>query len=101
MLTHQTLDDLHAMGSQTARGSDEVYRILQAVQDVEVVAFIQEETNGRCSVGLRSNGTCDVGTLARSLGGGGHTLAAGYTARGGISGIRERLLQALLPLLDD
>jgi phosphoesterase RecJ-like protein len=101
LLTYQTLEDLRSMGSIAARGSDEVYRILQAVQDVEVVAFIQEEANGRCSVGLRSNGACDVGTLARSMGGGGHTLAAGYTAPGGIAGIREQLLQALTPLLGD
>ena len=99
LVTYQSLEDLRSMGSVAARGSDEVYRILQAVEDVEVVAFIQEEDQGRCSVGLRSNGACDVGTLARSMGGGGHTLAAGYTVPGGIAGIREQLLQALTPLL--
>ena len=67
----------------------------------EVVAFIQEEEQGRCSVGLRSNGRWDVGTLARSLGGGGHTLAAGYSGQGSIAGTRERLLQALIPLLGE
>ena len=99
LVTYQTLEDLRSTGSKAARGSDEVYRILQAVQGVEVVAFIQEEVKGRCSVGLRSNGACDVGTLARSMGGGGHTLAAGYTAPGSIAGIKEQLLQALTPLL--
>jgi len=99
LVTYQSLEDLRSMGSVAARGSDEVYRILQAVEGVEVVAFIQEEEQGRCSVGLRSNGACDVGTLARSMGGGGHTLAAGYTVPGGIAGIREQLLQALTPLL--
>jgi phosphoesterase RecJ-like protein len=99
-VTHQSLEDLHSLGAGVARGSDEVYRILQAVQDVEVVAFIQEEEQGRCSVGLRSNGSWDVGTLARSMGGGGHTLAAGYSAPGSIAGIREQLLQELRLLLD-
>jgi phosphoesterase RecJ-like protein len=99
LLTYQTLGDLRSLGSTAARGSDEVYRILQAVEDVEVVAFIQEEEQGHCSVGLRSNGACDVGVLARSMGGGGHTLAAGYTAPGSIAGIQEQLLQALEPLL--
>ena len=99
LLTWQTLEDLRSMGSKAARGSDEVYRILQAVQGVEVVAFIQEEPQGRCSVGLRSNGTCDVGSLARSMGGGGHVPAAGYTAPGRIADIREQLLQALTPLM--
>ena len=99
LLTWQTLEDLRSMESKAARGSDEVYRILQAVKGVEVVAFIQEESQGRCSVGLRSNGTCDVGSLARSMGGGGHFPAAGYTVAGSIADIREQLLQALTPLM--
>lgn len=99
LITYQTLEELHSAGSTAARGSDEVYRILQAVGCVEVVAFIQEEEQGRCSVGLRSSSTCDVGNLARSMGGGGHTLAAGYTRLGSIAGIREQLLLALEPLV--
>ena len=99
LITYQTLEELHSAGSTAARGSDEVYRILQAVGGVEVVAFIQEEEQGRCSVGLRSGSTCDVGNLARSMGGGGHTLAAGYTRSGSIAGIREQLLLALEPLV--
>ena len=95
LVTYQSLEDLRSLGADVARGSDEVYRILQAVQEVEVVAFIQEEEQGRCSVGLRSNGSWDVGTLARSMGGGGHTLAAGYSAAGSISATREKLIQAL------
>ena len=95
LVTYQTLEDLRSLGADVARGSDEVYRILQAVRDVEVVAFIQEEEEGRCSVGLRSNGSWDVGTLAHSMGGGGHTLAAGYSAAGSISSTRKKLLRAL------
>jgi phosphoesterase RecJ-like protein len=100
LVTWQTLEDLRSLGAGLARGSDEVYRILQAVQDVEVVVFIQEEDRDRCSVGLRSNGTWDVGTLARSMGGGGHALAAGYSAAGSIAETRERMLEALTSLLD-
>jgi phosphoesterase RecJ-like protein len=99
LITYQTLEELQSAGSGAARGSDEVYRILQTVRGVEVVAFIQEEEQGRCSVGLRSGSTCDVGNLARSMGGGGHTLAAGYTGSGSIAGIREKLLLALEPLV--
>jgi len=101
LVTYQTQEDLRSLGSKAARGSDEVYRILQAVQGVEVVAFIQEEEQGRCSVGLRSNGRWDVGTLARSMGGGGHTLAAGYSASGSITETKARMLQALTPLLGE
>jgi phosphoesterase RecJ-like protein len=101
LVTYQTLEDLRSVGPTASRGSDEVYRILQSVEGVEVVAFIQEESGGRCSVGLRSNGTCDVGTLARSMGGGGHTLAAGYTVRGTIDATKDKLLQVLTPVLPE
>jgi phosphoesterase RecJ-like protein len=99
LVTYQTSEDLRSAGSTAARGSDEVYRILQAVRDVQVVAFIQEEEQGRCSVGLRSNGIVDVGQLARSFGGGGHTLAAGYTVTENVAAAREGLLRALRPLV--
>jgi len=99
LITYQTVEDLHSVGLTAARGSDEVYRILQNVRGVEVVAFIQEEEQGRCSVGLRSSSTCDVGNLAQSMGGGGHTLAAGYTRSGSIAGMREQLLLTLKPLV--
>jgi phosphoesterase RecJ-like protein len=99
LITYQTLEELNSAGSTAARGSDEVYRILQTVRGVEVIAFIQEEEQGRCSVGLRSSSTCDVGNLARFMGGGGHTLAAGYTRSGSLGGIREQLLLTLEPLM--
>jgi phosphoesterase RecJ-like protein len=97
----QSLQDLTEAGGGSAalRGSEETYRLLQALRGVEVVAFLQEEAGGRCSVGLRSNQTVDVARLARSLGGGGHVRAAGYTRRGTLEQVRGELLQALGPLL--
>ena len=76
LLTWETLEDLKGV---TARGSDELYRMLQSVKGVRVVALIREESEAACSVGLRSNGEVDVGSIARSLGGGGHRAAAGFT----------------------
>lgn len=99
LITCQSLEELREAGPTAARGSDEVYRILQAVRGVEVVVFIQEEEQGRCSVGLRSSNTYDVGNLARSMGGGGHTLAAGYTSSGSVDAVRRGLLLALKPLV--
>jgi phosphoesterase RecJ-like protein len=101
LLTRQSAAQLRRAGLAAARGSDELFRILQAVQGVEVIAFIQEQRPGRCSVGLRSNGRCDVGKLAASMGGGGHTLAAGYTTSGSLTAVRERLLAALKTLVEE
>ncbi len=99
LITYQNLEDLRFAGSPASRGSDEVYRILLAVKGVEVVALLQEEENGRCSVGLRSNSYCNVGALARSMGGGGHDQAAGYTATGSIAATRKQLVAALAKVL--
>lgn len=45
--------------------------------DVAVLAKVHEE--GRVKVSLRSRGATDVGSIAASMGGGGHRLAAGFT----------------------
>jgi phosphoesterase RecJ-like protein len=98
ILTFQTLADLARAGPVATRGSDELYRILQNVRGVEVVAFLQEEKEG-CTVGLRSNTDLDVGQLARSLGGGGHVQASGYALSVSIPEARRQLLRALRELL--
>ncbi|MBN1834490.1 MAG: DHH family phosphoesterase [Spirochaetales bacterium] len=77
------------------RGSDEVYQILQCVRGVEIVALVKEEAGGRCSVGLRSAGSLDVGALAADLGGGGHRRAAGYGRPGSIAEVEAQLLAEL------
>jgi phosphoesterase RecJ-like protein len=64
---------------------------LKAVRDAEVIAFIVEVEDGRYKVSLRSRGDGEVGTLARSLGGGGHARAAGFR----FSGSLEELVSVL------
>lgn len=47
------------------------------------------------TVSTRSRGTADVGALCVSLGGGGHRLAAGYTAHGSLDTVIAQLRAAL------
>ncbi len=77
------------------RGSDDLYKHLQSVKRNEVVVFIKQENDCECDVGLRSNGKVDVAKLAQSFGGGGHTLAAGYTVSGSIDEVRRDILEKL------
>jgi phosphoesterase RecJ-like protein len=91
LVTWQTLEDQHAAGA-AARGSAELYTLLQMVAGSEIVVMVKEEAEDRCSVGLRSSGAFDVGRLAQSLGGGGHKPAAGYVAEGTIEHVTSCLL---------
>lgn len=98
LLCTQTQED-QRIGSGEG-GSDELYRLLQTVAGVLIVVFIRQESGNEFSVGLRSTGGIDVGTVARSLGGGGHAPAAGCTMKGSLEQVRRRVLDAVAPLID-
>ena len=87
------------MDAGFARGSDEVYRVLQIVAQAEVIVFLRQEAPRRFSVGFRSASRVDVGSLAQSLGGGGHARAAGCTLTGTLDEVRRAVLAELGLLL--
>lgn len=74
-----TLDDL----DQTGVGIDETEKLIDLVRSTRsatVAAMFKEQPDGSYRASLRSKGPTSVGAIARSLGGGGHELAAGFTA---------------------
>jgi phosphoesterase RecJ-like protein len=97
LFTWWTLADSRKSGRQLARGSDEVYRILRGVEEVEVIVFARQEARRRFSVGFRSVERVDVGELAQALGGGGHARAAGCTLTGSLTEVRRMVLEELEP----
>lgn len=73
-----TLSDL----AETGVAPDETDKLIDAVRSTraaDVAALFKEQGDGRYRVSLRSKGP-SVGALARTRGGGGHELAAGFTA---------------------
>ncbi len=52
---------------------------LRLAEEADVAALAKVHDDGRVKVSLRSRGATDVGSLAASMGGGGHRLAAGFT----------------------
>jgi phosphoesterase RecJ-like protein len=79
--------------------SKEAIDRLRNVAGVEVVAHLRE-VKGGTKASLRSE-SVDVGEVARFFGGGGHRLAAGYTAMGkSPKEAREDLLSALKGVVD-
>ena len=98
IVTTEELGDIRDIGPEN-RDSDTLYRELQSVAGCEVVVLVREENDQECSVGLRSLDAFDVGSLARTFGGGGHRNASGYTACGRAQTVRERIISEIVPLL--
>ncbi|MEA2517353.1 MAG: bifunctional oligoribonuclease and phosphatase NrnA [Actinomycetota bacterium] len=73
-----TLADL----AETGVAPDETDKLIDAVRSTraaDVAALFKEQGDGQYRVSMRSKGP-SVGALARTRGGGGHELAAGFTA---------------------
>lgn len=74
--------------------TEDLVDFVRTVGDVDVV-FLLKAGEGDCRVSLRAKDSFDVGSVARSLGGGGHAAAAGASCPGGI----DEALEAILPQL--
>ena len=74
--TRADLDDVGVAMDETEKLID----LVRATRDADVAAMFKEQDDGRWRVSLRSKGPVSVGALARARGGGGHELAAGFTA---------------------
>ncbi|MFF3868016.1 bifunctional oligoribonuclease/PAP phosphatase NrnA [Micromonospora sp. NPDC001898] len=70
--------------------------IVRKAREAEVTIVFREDDKGLYQVSLRSNGRLDVGAVCTALNGGGHRLAAGFTAHAG----QERALMRLRQLLE-
>ena len=60
--------------------TEKVIDLVRSTRDADVAAIFKEQEDGRWRVSMRSKGDVSVGALARARGGGGHELAAGFTA---------------------
>jgi len=74
-----------------------VIDVLRRTEEAEVAVVFKEDDNGAWQVSARSKGTVDVGRVCVELGGGGHRMAAGFTAPWPV----EHALQRLRELLAD
>ncbi len=88
----EDLAECGVTASETETLIDQV-RQLRGVDAVFLVKF----GGGRAKVSLRSKGAADVGAVARTMGGGGHCAAAGFTWDGPM----DVLLDTLLPRLPE
>ena len=73
---------------------ESIVDIVRTTREAEVAAVFKEVAPQRWSVSMRSR-AFDVSRVATGFGGGGHTLAAGYTATGPIEAVVDDLVAAL------
>jgi phosphoesterase RecJ-like protein len=100
IVTNATLMDKEPSGP-LSRSSEELYSLLQTIKNNEIVIFIRQESATHCSVGLRSKDKYDVAKIAKAFGGGGHKLAAGFTAEGNKEEIKDHILKTIMRLLKE
>jgi phosphoesterase RecJ-like protein len=99
LVSFVTLEDQQRYGL-ASRDSDMLYQLLLSVSGCEAAMIIRQESETDCTVGLRAHERVDVGAIAASFGGGGHRLAAGLLIRGGLEEVREKLVAAFEPYMD-
>jgi phosphoesterase RecJ-like protein len=90
-ITRQTMTDLSGTGDDL----EGLINFPLTVKDIEAVAFAKEIGDNDWRVSLRSKGAVDVGAIARWQGGGGHTNAAGCSAKGALDDVNRQFGQLL------
>ncbi len=67
--------------------------MVRRADEADVAVVLKEDDDGNWQVSARSKGRVDVGRACVALGGGGHSLAAGFTARGRAAEVMTALRQ--------
>ena len=62
--------------------AESVIDVVRRTDEADVAIVLKEDDEGRWQVSARSKGAANVGRACVALGGGGHSLAAGFTAHG-------------------
>ncbi|WP_309114412.1 bifunctional oligoribonuclease/PAP phosphatase NrnA [Saccharothrix sp.] len=87
-----TLEDAEGLRPEEV---ESVVDLVRTTAEAEVAAVLKELRPAYWSVSLRAVSKVDVREVAQLLGGGGHRLAAGFTARGEADDVLVKLREAL------
>jgi phosphoesterase RecJ-like protein len=85
-------------GSLPFDQAESVIDVLRTTENAGVAAVFKEQAGDVWIVSTQSRGVVDVARACTALGGGGHRLAAGYTARGPLPAVVAQLRSALDPV---
>jgi phosphoesterase RecJ-like protein len=76
--------------------TDDMIDIIRMAREADVAAVLKEQRAGGFKVSMRSRGDTNVAEIAEAFGGGGHRLAAGYSAKGSLEEASRALIEALV-----
>jgi len=93
LLSYETLEDFNAFGLE-GRDSEALNQSMLATEGIEATVIIRQECADSCTVSFRSLDKIDVAKIASNFGGGGHKNASGVTIKGGITFVKEKILEA-------
>ncbi len=87
-------------GDRAAHGlpfevAESVIDVVRRADEADVAVVLKEDDDGCWQVSARSKGRADVGRACVALGGGGHPLAAGFTAHGTAAEVMTALREQL------
>jgi len=75
--------------------AESIIDVVRRADEADVAVVLKEDDDGCWQVSARSKGRADVGRACVALGGGGHALAAGFTARGTAAEVMTALREKL------
>ncbi|WNM40537.1 bifunctional oligoribonuclease/PAP phosphatase NrnA [Micromonospora halotolerans] len=88
--TYATREDL-ARHDQPAYVLEALIDSVRCTAEADVSCVVKQSGDAEWAVSLRSKGAVDVSRVAMALGGGGHRFAAGFTGRGAVDEVVERI----------
>ncbi len=89
-----SLPERQRIGASAANGSG-LSNLLISAEEANIAAVFTEQEDGTVDMSLRARPGFDVAKVALTLGGGGHTLAAGAT----VAGALDEVIESAIPLL--
>jgi phosphoesterase RecJ-like protein len=92
--TYLTHADLQAAGLGVGE-TDDLIDVVRTAREADVSAVFKQQRDGRFKASMRSRGGHDVAAVAEAFGGGGHRLAAGFTAKAGLEDAVEQIASLL------
>lgn len=97
--TTLTLND-RQVARYPGRDDADLINLLSSVQDADISIIFIEQPNDRVKVSWRAQPGFDVSKIAVSLGGGGHTAAAGADIQGSLQEVQAKILELTRSLLN-
>ncbi|MBO4695769.1 MAG: bifunctional oligoribonuclease/PAP phosphatase NrnA [Lachnospiraceae bacterium] len=95
IITVLTKNDMEKLGI-TSADTEGIVSELRTTDGVECAVFVREDAPQTYKFSLRSNGKVDVSAISSSFDGGGHKMAAGFTAKGELDGILTQVYAMIM-----